>query len=171
MARNHEFNRDMESYLRNRKVVRRTNPFLAAKSYFMNMFKPANNPQQRQEVMPNDQGDLTPEQVQAVMATGAVKPLGKVVGRHAPAKPAAQVQQAPKKVKSMGWFSRSKEEDYEEVAPAMQQPVLDEDVREVLKITFKWLKQMDPEQIDEIKRSPDFEKYKQVLDKYGLIKK
>ncbi len=68
----------------------------------------------------------------------------------------------------MGWFSRKKEDDFEEVAA---QPAVDEDVKEVLKITFKWLKQMDPEQIEQIKRSPDFEKYKAVLDKYGLIKK
>jgi hypothetical protein len=70
----------------------------------------------------------------------------------------------------MGWFSRKQDDEYEiETVPA--QPALDADVREVLKITFKWLKMMDHDTVDEIKRSPDFEKYKAVLDKYGLIKK
>ena len=73
----------------------------------------------------------------------------------------------------MAWFNKNKkDDDYEvmETAP-MAQPVLDEEVKEVLKITFKWLKQMDPDTVEEIKSSSDFEKYKKVLDKYGLIKK
>ena len=76
----------------------------------------------------------------------------------------------------MGWlFNKKKEqdEDYDTMETVtMPAPgALDEDVKEVLKITFKWLKQMDPDQVEEIKSSSDFEKYKKVLDKYGLIKK
>ncbi len=74
----------------------------------------------------------------------------------------------------MGWFSKKKEhdDDYDMAEAAMPaQPVLDEDTKEVLKITFKWLKMMPPETVEEIKNSPDFEKYKAVLGKYGLIKK
>lgn len=168
MARRDEFNREMDGYLRNRRIVRRTNPFLAAKSYFMNIFR-AESGEQQQELAPEGLGDLSPEQVEAVMQQSAVKPLGKTVGHARPRVAARPVQPAPTKVKSMGWFNKHKEEDYEEIAPST--PVLDEDVRDVLKITFKWLKQMDPEQIEQIKRSQDFEKYKQVLDKYGLIKK
>ena len=56
-------------------------------------------------------------------------------------------------------------EDYE------QEPVLDEDVIEVLKIMHKWLEQLPPSKKRSFKASKDFQKYKEVLDKYGLIKK
>jgi len=74
----------------------------------------------------------------------------------------------------MGWLfnKRNEEEEYDTMETVqVQEPVLDEDVKEVLKITFKWLKQMDPDQVEDIKNSADFDKYKRVLDKYGLIKK
>jgi hypothetical protein len=159
MARNDEFNRDMDNYLRGRRVTKRTNPLLAARNYFSTLFSVK---QQKKEEMPLD---IPQEQVQAVLAQSAAPQ--KTTPRQTQYTPA----QKPK-VNTMGWFSKKKEEDYEmvETAPAAQ-PAMDEEVKEVLKITFKWLKMMDPETIDEIKRSPDFEKYKRVLDKYGLIKK
>lgn len=45
-----------------------------------------------------------------------------------------------------------------------------EDIKEVIKITHRWLEELPPEVIERFKRSSDFEKYKQVLKKLGMIK-
>lgn len=168
MARSQEFNREMDMYLRQRKVIQRTNPLLSARNYFRQMF--VSKPKKQEQEMPLD---IPPEQVQAVLQQAAVKPVPRTTVRQPVRQSTAQpsAPQTKPKVKSMGWFGKKKEDDYETIETAPAQPVLDEEVKEVLKITFKWLKQMDPEQIEEIKASPDFEKYKRVLDKYGLIKK
>jgi len=52
-----------------------------------------------------------------------------------------------------------------------EEPALDEDVVEVLKITHKWIEQLTPAKKRSFKASKDFQKYKDILDKYGLIKK
>jgi len=167
-----EFNREMGGYLRQRGVFKHTNPFLATKRYLTSL---APKKKKEQEELPLD---IPPEQVEQVIAQDAVrharvmnKPTRTAVK---PAVVAVQPQQTkqeqPKVNIIMKWFSKKQEDDdYEMAQPS--QPVLDEDVKEVLKITFKWLKAMDPDQVDEIKASEDFEKYKRVLDKYGLIKK
>ena len=50
-------------------------------------------------------------------------------------------------------------------------PALDQDVINVLKIVHKWIEQLTPPKKRSFKASKDFQKYKTVLDKYGLIKK
>jgi hypothetical protein len=165
MARSDDFNRDMEGYLRQRRVINRTNPLMAARNYFKDLF----SREEKQEVPL----DIPQEQIDAVIAQNSTK---KGI-RNAPAQPVTAIRQKqpveqPKQVNNMGWFGKKRQEDddYEMVETA-KPAQLDEDVKEVLKITFKWLKQMDPETVEEIKASSDFQKYKAVLDKYGLIKK
>ena len=75
---------------------------------------------------------------------------------------------------------RPKEDDYEDdipeevVAQAMGEHQKNEDLiketRLVLKSVHRWLGKLPPEQIESFKRSPDFARYKELLDKYGLIK-
>jgi TolA-binding protein len=50
------------------------------------------------------------------------------------------------------------------------EPVLDEDVVEVIKICHKWLNELPPGKKRSFKASSDFQKYKEVLEKYGLVK-
>jgi TolA-binding protein len=50
------------------------------------------------------------------------------------------------------------------------EPVLDEDVIEVIKICHKWLNELPPGKKRSFKASSDFQKYKEVLEKYGLVK-
>jgi hypothetical protein len=172
MARE-EFNREMGDYLRRRNVIKRTNPFAAAHNFFTKSFKFTIKREEKEELPL----DIPPEQVEAVLAQDAIRQT--TSKRPAAGKPQVVTipQQEPKQPekKTMGWlFNKKKEdEDYDtmETVQVPAQAALDEDVKEVLKITFKWLKQMDPEQVEQIKSSPDFEKYKKVLDKYGLIKK
>ena len=44
------------------------------------------------------------------------------------------------------------------------------ETRETLKVLHKWLDRLPPQQIEAFKRSPDFHRYKQLLDRYNLIK-
>ena len=46
----------------------------------------------------------------------------------------------------------------------------DEDVRMVLKLSYQWLSYLPKSKLDSFKESQDFETYKNVLKKYGLIK-
>lgn len=48
---------------------------------------------------------------------------------------------------------------------------VDEDVKEVIKITHKWLGRLSKRQKDEFMDSSDYEQYKAILVKYGLAKK
>jgi hypothetical protein len=155
MARS-DFNQDMGQYLRKRKVMGAGNPLAAAKRFFSKTFGFGQKAKQQEELPL----DIPQEHVNAVLK-----------GESAPALTPTRSTTTPRK-NTMGWFSKKTEdEDYDMMDAGPAQPVLDEDVKEVLKITFKWLKQMDPDVVEDIKASPDFEKYKAVLDKYGLIKK
>jgi len=59
------------------------------------------------------------------------------------------------------------EEDYEEVE---EKPIVDEEMKELLKTLHKWLEQLPYDKKEQFKRSEDFVKYKESLRKYGLIK-
>ena len=48
--------------------------------------------------------------------------------------------------------------------------VLKAETRQTLKIIHKWISRLPPEQIDAFKRSPDFARYKELLEKYNLLK-
>ncbi|MGE0793175.1 MAG: hypothetical protein AB7V77_03295 [Candidatus Woesearchaeota archaeon] len=49
--------------------------------------------------------------------------------------------------------------------------ILKEETRAVLKSIHKWLSRLPPEYIDAFRRSSDFTKYKDLLEKYDLIRK
>lgn len=69
-------------------------------------------------------------------------------------------------------FGRKKqvrdEDDYYEES-VEEDDELDE-IKDVIKITHRWLEELPPEVIDRFKRSEDFVRYKQVLKKLGMIK-
>lgn len=155
-----EFNKEMGHYLRDRGYYKRTNPFLAAKRFLLGLL-----PKEKKEELPLD---IPPEQVDAVISASTVKTTVKRRAEKPVRKVAPAKQPKKEKVGIMKWFGSKDEEEYEVV---QTQPAVDEDVKEVLKITFKWLKRLDQETVEEFKSSSDFEKYKAVLDKYGLIKK
>jgi hypothetical protein len=48
---------------------------------------------------------------------------------------------------------------------------LPEDVKDVLKLSLKWIQELPPSRLKEFKNSPDFAKYKDVLVKYNVAKK
>lgn len=86
---------------------------------------------------------------------------------------------APKKRGFFSWlFGSNKpvEEDIDSevlsstVQEESEHEKLIDQTRTVLKDLHKWLSKLPPEQVDAFKRSPDFERYKELLDKYGLIR-
>ncbi len=76
----------------------------------------------------------------------------------------------PKKKKGFFGFLKKKEEAPEE-EEGPEAFVLDDDVKDVLKLSLKWIEQLPPSKLREFKSSPDFEKYKGVLLKYNVAKK
>jgi hypothetical protein len=52
-----------------------------------------------------------------------------------------------------------------------KEPVLDREVVQVLKMMHKWLEELPDSKKRAFRQSPDFQKYKAVLEKYGLVKK
>ncbi len=48
--------------------------------------------------------------------------------------------------------------------------LLKQETRATLRVIHKWISRLSPEQIDAFKRSPDFIRYKELLQKYNLTK-
>lgn len=65
-------------------------------------------------------------------------------------------------------YRRAQEEDYEE--DLQEEPVVDEEMKELLKVLHKWLEQLPYDKKEQFKRSEDFQKYKETLRRYNLIK-
>ena len=61
--------------------------------------------------------------------------------------------------------------DVGEIVNEKPRSAVDADVKEMLRICVHWVNMLPPEQLQDIKRSDDFDKFKRLLDKYGLIKK
>ncbi len=95
---------------------------------------------------------------------------------HKHAKPPRADNSPPEVVVEMkeGFLSRifkrkaAVEEDY---GGPIEEPTLDPETIEVLKITGKWIMKLDHESKKEFRDSADYVKYKAFLDKYGLTKK
>lgn len=52
-----------------------------------------------------------------------------------------------------------------------EQPTLPEDVKEAIRTLHRWLEKLPAKRLEEFKASEDFQQYKEVLTKYGLVKK
>lgn len=82
-----------------------------------------------------------------------------------------------KRLFSMIFGSNQSDED-EDIDPELvkteiqkEQESLKHETRVVLKLIHKWISKLSPEHIDAFRRSPDFVKYKDLLEKYDLIRK
>jgi len=61
-------------------------------------------------------------------------------------------------------------EDFDSEEYETPPPELDEDVKEVLKITHSWIEKLGPRHKKAFKDSDDFVQYKEILLKYGLVR-
>ena len=82
-----------------------------------------------------------------------------------------------KLMRKLNIFKRGGIDDFDEEAfeaelekESMRSSLVSEDVKEVLKIAHSWIEKLPDKQKKEFKSSSDFEKYKTILVKYGLVK-
>ncbi|MFW5866136.1 MAG: hypothetical protein ACOCU6_03520 [Nanoarchaeota archaeon] len=58
----------------------------------------------------------------------------------------------------------------EQVKVQEERDELYKETRDTLKVIHKWINRLSPNQVEAFKRSPDFQRYKNLLDRYNLIK-
>ncbi len=158
-----DFNREMGSYLRERKT--------AGDGFFSKMRKKmpkvSFSKEEEEKVVP----DSVPKEHVEMVLRGERVPQPE---------PEEEFEPRPAKKKPFWhrWFFVV-EEVYEEPADDVDMTVLekkpqgrvDDDVKEMLRTCVKWVNMLPPEKIQEIKRSDEYVEFKRLLDKYGLIKK
>ena len=70
------------------------------------------------------------------------------------------------------WFSSDEEPENDNVVEEQKAAsVVNEDIKEVLKLQNRWLSKLPAKTIREFKESEDYKKIKELLDKHSLIKK
>ena len=67
-------------------------------------------------------------------------------------------------------FGMFKFEPKEEIDEFEEEFELNEDIKDIIKILTNWIKQLPPEKLKSFKESEDFERYKEILKRYNLIK-
>ena len=67
-----------------------------------------------------------------------------------------------------GWLSP--DFDVYENAEIKEEPLVNDDIKEILKIQNRWLSQLPAEKLRDFKKSGDYEVYRETLKKYKLIK-
>jgi len=77
--------------------------------------------------------------------------------------------------KLFGRRNKPKEDDFEDIdedqiQAAVQEDTLKDETRVVLKALHKWISRLPPDQIEAFRRSQDFAMYKELLEKYGLVR-
>lgn len=76
----------------------------------------------------------------------------------------------------ISWLFKKKnkkvqEDDWDEEEQIVETPSIQEqEYREAIKILHRWVEKLDPETLNQFKRSPDFEKYKEILKTLNMIK-
>lgn len=80
-----------------------------------------------------------------------------------------EVEEPKKKKGFFGFLKKKEEEPVEEEGP--EAFVIEDDVKDVLKLSLKWIEQLPSNKLREFKSSPDFEKYREVLLKYNVAKR
>jgi hypothetical protein len=74
--------------------------------------------------------------------------------------------------KAIGFSGQKRMQDYtEDEVLDYEEEALPEDAVEVIKLTYKWLEQLPSTKKRSFKASNDFQKYKAVLEKYGIARK
>ena len=160
-----DFNKDMGSYLRERKT--------AGEGFFSKMKKKMPKVSFSKEEEQKPIPDTVPKEHVEMVLRGERVPQPEPVED--------EFEAAPEKRKPFWhrWFFVV-EETYEEptqddvdmaVLERKPAPKVDEDVKNMLRTCVRWVNMLPPEKIQEIKRSDDYVEFKRLLDKYGLLKK
>ncbi|RJQ18245.1 hypothetical protein C4573_00805 [Candidatus Woesearchaeota archaeon] len=132
MAGQHDFNRDLNNYLEQRRGHKK-NIFSAFKDEKPKQREIMADPEEELEVIEEEEEQLEERRESIIQ-------------------------------RLFKGFRTEKEE------PVEQNPEVEEDMKQVLKITFDWINRLPSETKIKFKESPDFVQYKAILKKYGLIK-
>lgn len=163
-----EFNRQMGSYLRERKSGEGLWDRLKA------LLPSIEITSDEQEEQPEPE-EVPVEQVEAVMRGESVEP-------EEDEDEFAQYDEIPDKSffeRLSEWVFGSYErdellhEDDVDVAVIERdvKPEVDRDVKEMLRVCVQWINRLPPEEIQAIKREDEYREFKSLLEKYGLLKK
>ena len=162
-----DFNREMETYMKDRKTRR------------LDLFKWA-----RPKPKPQSD-DLTPEEKAKLGAVEEEIETIEEAEQVAPPEIKEELEEAHESAlqRFFGMFRfykrRHELEDEADMIIAAEEtpqtakpnPQDIEEIREVLRITHRWLGKLNKRFVDDFQASPDYEKYKAALVKYGLAKK
>ncbi len=163
-----EFNRQMSSYLRDRKDKR--GMWSRLKDSMPKVSVAEDTSDNKQSVSQ----EVPIEQVQAVMR-----------GEHISVEEDISEDDFSDADEKPGFFDRIRElifgsyqkeellHEHEELSVLGEEKMLtvDEDVKEMLRTCVRWLSRLPSDEISKIKRSQEYDDFKALLDKYGLLKK
>ncbi len=89
-----------------------------------------------------------------------------------------ELDEIQKEDKKISFFTRLKQlfffgDDEEDVLydEELDEPIIDEEIKEVLKIQNKWLTKLSAKEIKKFKESSDYSRYVEILEKHNLLKK
>ncbi|MAE13482.1 hypothetical protein CMO92_02870 [Candidatus Woesearchaeota archaeon] len=71
------------------------------------------------------------------------------------------------KIRSLNKGEKELEEEFVEEVSKL---TVDKDLKEAFSIAHNWIEKLPPKKKDEFKKSPEFQRYKEILNNYGLIK-
>lgn len=159
-----DFNREMGSYLRERKTV--------GEGFFSKVKKKLPKARTTQEEETPRPDTVPKEYVDMVMR-------GERVPTPEPEEDESFVEKKSKRPFWHRWFFIVEERmeepeedvDFSALTEKKSTPHVDDDVKEMLRTCVAWVNMLPPEKIQEIKRSDDFVKFKALLNQYGLIKR
>lgn len=168
-----EFNRQMGSYLRDRKDEEGFWARVKKKLPSVKVVDDEKEPVQAPDEVPV-------EQVEAVMR-------GESLPKQEPDEDDEGSFEEYEDIPSEGFFERlskrlfgsfeksellhEEEVDVAVVTEYQPKPEVDDDVKAMLRSCVRWINRLPPEDIQAIKREDEYREFKRLLDKYGLIKK
>jgi hypothetical protein len=147
--RDEEFNEEDELYSENNKnIFERFLDFLSPRSK-------QTNEQSEYEEMENVQEDQEYEDVDDDEFKDEVKERKSIL----------------EKIKSWLYLDSDTNEEYVDEYETQEEILVEDAIIEALKIQNKWLKQLPQKKIKEFKASPDYIRYKEILEEFNLIRK
>lgn len=173
-----DFNRSMDSYLKNRVS---TKPGKARKGFLDSLKNalPRITFTSDEEPVQEQPEEVPREQVDAVLRGESLTKDEEIIAEEAEEEIEEALKGPSLWSRFIDWLtlSNKEEEDFDDDIPRNEDVVkvkkghVDEDVKEMLRICVHWVNMLPPEKIQDIKRSDDFMKFKELLDRYGLLKK
>lgn len=165
-----EFNRDLVSYIRKKKTRKRYRPSNRESDTYYQEDRPSFwskmfSTRRIEAKMPKEEVAEVHEIEEEIEAADQEIKDAEDIEKTAEIRKERLLTRLFRKMRGAG-----KEKEFPEEAEEAAMPVLDEDIKEILKITFTWINKLPKSKLREFRSSEDFEKYKVILMKYGLVK-